>query len=167
MKKNGRNFLNSFRYAFNGLLFAARSQRNMRVHLSVTVLVSYFGFFYRLTAVEWVALGGVITFVIVCEMINTAIENSVDLATREYDERAKAAKDVAAGAVLVASFLAVVVAAFLFLDTARLQSAFDNIFSDVVTMISFTALILTELWWIFSDNTDMTKIDSDNNKQKE
>ena len=153
MKKKGRNFLNSFVYAFNGLLFAARSQRNMRVHLSVAALVSFFGIFYQLTSIEWVALGGVITFVIVCEMINTAIENSVDLTTLEYDERAKAAKDVAAGAVLVASVLAVIVAAFLFLDTTRLQSAFNNIFSNIINTVGFMALTLTALWWIFSDNT--------------
>ena len=160
VKKNTGTLLNSFRYAFCGLYYAVKTQRNMRIHLSMAVLVSVFGLLYRLAPLEWIALYFTVTFVIVCEMINTAIENCVDTATKDYNKHAKTAKDVAAGAVVVAAFLAVIVAAFLFLDPARLAPAFDRLFANPIYIVGVPVLTLLLLWWVFSVKTE-------ENKQKE
>lgn len=108
MNKHKGGLLRSFRFAFRGLYYAVKTQRNMRIHISMAVLVSVFGLLYRLAPLEWIALYFTITFVIVCEMLNTAVENCVDTATKEYNKHAEIAKDVAAGAVVVAALLAVI-----------------------------------------------------------
>ncbi|HIV02502.1 MAG TPA: diacylglycerol kinase family protein [Candidatus Aphodoplasma excrementigallinarum] len=148
MKKGAGSLLDSFRYAFRGLRYAVRTQRNMRIHISMAALVSLFGLFYQLAPVEWIALYMTITFVIVCELLNTAVENCVDTATEEYSKYAEIAKDVAAGAVVVAALLAVVVAAFLFLDPARLGPAFGRLLSSPVCTVGVCVLTFLLLWWI-------------------
>lgn len=148
MKKGAGSLLDSFRYAFRGLRYAVKTQRNMRIHISMAALVSVFGLFYQLAPVEWIALYMTITFVIVCEMLNTAVENCVDTATEEYSKYAEIAKDVAAGAVVVAALLAVIVAAFLFLDPARLGPAFGRLLSSPAYAGGVVVLTLLLLWWI-------------------
>lgn len=148
MKKGKNGLISSFRYAFCGLFYAVKTQRNMRIHVSVAVLTAIFGLLYRLTPLEWIALSCTITFVIVCEMINTAIESCADAATQDYNAYAKIAKDVAAGAVVVAALLAVVVAAFLFLDPARLFPAFHTLLSNPYYTVGVAALTLLLFWWV-------------------
>lgn len=152
MNKRKGGLLRSFRFAFRGLYYAVKTQRNMRLHISMAVLVSVFGLLYRLAPLEWIALYFTITFVIVCEMLNTAIENCVDTATQEYNKHAEIAKDVAAGAVVVAALLAVVVAAFLFLDSTRLALAFETLLSNPVYTVGVGVLTLLLLWWVSSTN---------------
>lgn len=92
MNKHKGGLLRSFRFAFRGLYYAVKTQRNMRIHISMAVLVSVFGLLYRLAPLEWIALYFIITFVIVCEMLNTAVENCVDTATKEYNKHAELQK---------------------------------------------------------------------------
>lgn len=144
------NIARSFRYAFAGLLYALKTQRNMRIHFSAAVLVIAFGCFYGLAAVEWVALGFTVTFVIVCEMFNTAVENAVDVATDTYHDKAKIAKDVAAGAVLMSALLALAVAVLLFCDAARLGAALTLIFSNGWYIGGFITAIILAVCWVMS-----------------
>lgn len=144
------SIVQSFRYAFAGLWFALRTQRNMRIHFSAAGLVIAFGCFYGLPAVEWVALGFTITFVIVCEMFNTAVENTVDVATDKYHEKAKIAKDVAAGAVLMSALLSLAVAILLFCNAAKLENAFASILSNGWYIGGFITGILLAVCWIMS-----------------
>jgi diacylglycerol kinase len=81
----------------------------MRLHGSMTVLVLAAGFFLHVPALEVLFLLSAIAFVVVTEMVNTGIETAVDLITDEYNEQARIAKNVAAGAVLTASLYALVV----------------------------------------------------------
>ncbi len=116
-----RNALDSFRYALEGIIAVVRTQRHMRFHFFSVVLVLLMGFLFRLDKREMLVLLFTISIVLIAEMFNSAIEATVDLATQEYDPRAKFAKDIAAGAVLVATLNAIVVAWVLFMGDLRLE----------------------------------------------
>lgn len=110
------NLLNSFNWAFEGIVNALRTQRNMQIHLVVAILVLAGSLFYSLTRLEILALLVAISFVLISEMFNTALEHAIDIITDEHDPRAKAAKDIAAGAVLIATVNALAVAYLIFYD---------------------------------------------------
>jgi undecaprenol kinase/diacylglycerol kinase (ATP) len=97
-----------------GIAYAFRSQANMRIHGSVAILVVAAGLFLGLSALEWALILLTIGFVISAEMINSVAELAVDLLTRRQHPMAKAAKDVGAGAVLVAALAAVAVGVCIF-----------------------------------------------------
>ena len=105
-------FIAGFGYAFHGLWYALRTQRNARVHLAVAILVAIAGILLHVSALEFAILAIVIAGVFIAEMFNTVIEICVDLAQPEHHPLAKIAKDVAAGAVLLSAMLAVVVGLF-------------------------------------------------------
>ncbi|HEY3991681.1 MAG TPA: diacylglycerol kinase family protein [Ktedonobacteraceae bacterium] len=105
-------FIAGFGYAFHGLWYALRTQRNARVHLVVAILVTIAGILLHLSALEFAILAITIAGVFIAEMFNTVIEICVDLAQPECHPLAKIAKDVAAGAVLLSAMLAVVVGLF-------------------------------------------------------
>lgn len=104
-----RSLVESFRYAFAGIWYTLRSQRNARIHLSIAIVVVIVGIVLNLNVGEWAVIGLTMGFVFVAEMFNTVIEAIIDLVTEEYHPLAKQAKDVAAGAVLVAAMTAIVV----------------------------------------------------------
>lgn len=108
------NLLESFNFAFEGIVHVLRTQRNMRIHFAVAVLVLIAALFLDLSRLEIVALFVAISFVLISEMINTALEYAIDIFTSRYDPLAKVAKDVAAGAVLIATCNAVAVAYLVF-----------------------------------------------------
>lgn len=104
----------SFRYAFAGLFYVFRTQRNFRIHLSITLLASLLGIFLGLSFTEWAVFAATVTIVLAAEMTNTMIEALVDLVSPEYHPLAKVSKDVAAGIVLLTALGAIVVGLFLF-----------------------------------------------------
>ncbi len=106
----------SVNYAFEGIIHVLRTQRNMRIHFTLAFAVLIAGLALGATRGELIALILAATLVIVMEMLNTAVEAAVDLATSSFDPRAKIAKDVAAGAVLITATGAVAVAYFVFAD---------------------------------------------------
>jgi diacylglycerol kinase (ATP) len=110
------NLLQSFNWAFDGILHALRRERNMWIHFGAAVVVLLAALFFSLARLEVIALFVAISFVLITEMLNTSIEHVVDLVTDELDPRAKIAKDVAAGAVLVATINALAVAYLVFYD---------------------------------------------------
>lgn len=105
-------FIAGFVYAFHGLWHALRTQRNMRVHLAIAILVTIAGILLHISAVEFAMLYVAIAGVFIAEMFNTVCEICVDLAQPEYHPLARIAKDVAAGAVLLSAMLAVVIGIF-------------------------------------------------------
>jgi diacylglycerol kinase (ATP) len=110
------NLLVSFRYAWAGVRYAFSSQRNFRIHTLITIVAIGLGSFFRITGVEMAIVILTCALVMVLELINTALESVVDLTVgQSYHELAKIAKDCAAGAVLIASIAALLVAAFIFL----------------------------------------------------
>lgn len=111
---NVTKFLKSFTYAFAGIRVAAKEQ-NFRVHLIAVVLVIIAAAITRVSAVEWLVLVLTMTLVLSLEMINSAIEHVVDLATAEIHPLAKLAKDIAAGAVLIAAGASVIIGLIIFI----------------------------------------------------
>jgi diacylglycerol kinase len=107
-------FLRSFGYAFEGIAYVVRTQRNMRVHLVIAGLVVVAGLLLRVTAVEWAVIALTMGVVFATEMVNTVAELAVDLLTEEYHPMAKVAKDVSAAAVLVTAIAAVAVGVAIF-----------------------------------------------------
>ena len=103
-------------WAFEGVIHVLRTQRNMRIHFALATIVLILAFSYGVTKLELMALLVAISFVLIAEMVNTAIEATIDLATTSFDPLAKMAKDIAAGAVLIASVNAVVIGYLVFAD---------------------------------------------------
>jgi len=113
-KSEWAKFRAGFGYAFAGLWYALRTQRNMWVHITIAILAILLGIVLRISAVEFAMIFVAITGVFIAEMFNTVFELCVDLASPEYHPLAKIAKDVAAGAVLLSAMLAVVIGLFVF-----------------------------------------------------
>jgi len=127
--KSARSIIWSFNYAIEGIVYALRTQRNMRVHMTIAVLVTIASLLLPISRIQMVAIVFAISFVFITELINTALEAAVDVATDAYDPLAKIAKDVAAGAVLVAAVNALIVAYLILFDPVRdiLQDGLDFI----------------------------------------
>lgn len=108
MDQGGQNLTDAFRCALGGIVEAFRTQRNMRIHSVFAILALLLCAILRCTAVEWGLVIAFIVLVIAAEIINSAIENIVDLISPKYHELAGRAKDMAAGAVLLISVGSVV-----------------------------------------------------------
>ncbi|KZE72995.1 diacylglycerol kinase family protein [Paenibacillus sp. CMAA1739] len=104
----------TFRYAAEGVIYALRTQINMRIHVVVALLVIVAGLTLRISRLDWLFVCLAIAIVIVAELINTAVEAAVDLISPDIHPLAKAAKDTAAGAVLLAAVFAVIIGIFVF-----------------------------------------------------
>ncbi len=105
----------SFKYAFEGIWTALKDQPNLIFHLLSATVVILFGWFFQISKLEWIILTLTIGIVIAIELTNTAIEEVVNSFTDEIHPSAKKAKDVAAGAVLVASIMAIIIGLLIFL----------------------------------------------------
>jgi diacylglycerol kinase (ATP) len=108
------SLLESFNYAFEGIIHVLRTQRNMRIHFVAAAVVLVAALATGVSKLELIALLLAIAFVMIAEMINTAIEGAVDVSTTSFDPNAKLAKDIAAGAVLIATVNAVAVGYLVF-----------------------------------------------------
>ncbi|MBG9983199.1 diacylglycerol kinase family protein [Aerococcaceae bacterium DSM 111020] len=106
--------IRTFACAWNGIIHAVKNERNLRFHLLMTVIVALFSWLMKVNAVEWMLLILVIGGVITAELINTAIETTVNLVTEDYHLLAKLAKDVSAGAVLITAIVAVTIGLIIF-----------------------------------------------------
>lgn len=107
-------FINSFGYAFNGLIYAFKTQLNFRIHCVVAVLDVALGVYVDLAFTEWLWIALAIGLVMIVELLNTGIEVLVDLVSPQKHPKAGAVKDLAAGAVLVSSLVAVVIGLCIF-----------------------------------------------------
>jgi len=113
-KSEWAKFIAGFGFAFRGLWYTLRTQRNARVHVVIACLAIAMGIVLHISAVEFAMIFVAISSVFVAEMFNTVFELCVDLASPEYNQLAEIAKDVAAGAVLLSAMLAVVIGVFVF-----------------------------------------------------
>ena len=105
----------SFRHAWDGLTHATTTQPNFLVHFFFSLLAILAGITLKISGLEWIIIALTIAIGLVIELVNTAIESTVDLITRKYNRLAKIAKDTAAAAMLVYALGAVVVAAVIFI----------------------------------------------------
>jgi diacylglycerol kinase len=108
--------LNSLSHAINGIKYVFATQKNMQIHLFVSVVALFLCAILKVSIVEVLFVLFAIVFVMVMELINTAIERTVDLITSGFHPLAKIAKDVAAGAVLFAAIFAFIVGLYVFVD---------------------------------------------------
>ena len=105
---------NSFKNAFEGFLYALKTQKNAWIHAAITIFVVVLSFSLRLNLQEWVPILIVIALVWMAELLNTALETIVDIICPETHPLAKIAKDVGAAFVLIAAALAVVIGCIIF-----------------------------------------------------
>lgn len=103
-----RNFVESTNLAMEGILYVAKSQKHMRYHLWAAGIIIIVSLLLGVTRFEFLILSFIILLVLLAEMLNTAVETIVDIVSPEYNELAKAAKDVAAGAVFLVSVGAII-----------------------------------------------------------
>lgn len=141
-------FWSSFHFAFQGIMYAVRTQPNMRVHLLAALLVLLATLVLRLDRIYLVAIVITIVIVLALEMVNTAIEAVVDLLTVAHHPLAKTAKDAAAGAVLIATVGALVVGYLVFYQGiqqggTRVYEAVAQVPANVILVILAVSAILT------------------------
>lgn len=126
-----KNFFTAIHHAIDGVICAFKTERNLRIDYIIGLFVLLASLFFDFTKTEFACLCLTIGFVIFAEMINSTVEYVVDLITDKYDERAKAAKDIAAGGVFVASLVAVVVSYFLFAD--KIYNASSAVINSILS----------------------------------
>jgi diacylglycerol kinase (ATP) len=104
-----RSLTESFNSAIEGFLYCLKTQRNMRLHFILAICVLVAGLIFNLSRLEMLLILGAITFVLLAEMLNTALEHMVDLSKPEFHPLAQTIKDVSAGAVFISAVNAVIV----------------------------------------------------------
>lgn len=113
-RQRSPSLFDSFNYATEGLVHALRTQRNLWIHFTIAALVLVAAVGFGVSKLELISLLISITFVLVAELVNTAIEAAVDVASTSFDPMAKLAKDIAAGAVLIATVNAIAIGYLVF-----------------------------------------------------
>ncbi len=125
-KKGYKRFLNSFKYSLQGLVHTIREEQSILVMLIATIIAIILGVAINISPIEWIFVFLSIGLVLAVELLNTAIEATVDLVTLDIHPLAKIAKDAGSAAVFVCSVMAFVIGCFIFIP--RL-------------------LVIIEMWW--------------------
>lgn len=147
-KLSNSNFIDALKNAMNGLIYAITTQSNIKKQLIIAATVMILSLFFDFKTSEFLCLIFAVVLVIFAEMINTAIETLVDLYTDLYHPKAKIAKDVGAGAVLLMSINSVIVAYFLFLRNTDITKFGESIFYNIIGSpvdLAFVGIILTAI----------------------
>ena len=142
-KTSNGNFLDAWKNAIDGIIYATTTQRNIKIQLVIAVLVVIVSLFFDLNRAEFLCFLFTIILILFAEMCNTAIETVVDLYVDVYHPKAKIAKDVAAGGVVITAINAVIVAYFLFFD--KISEIGLNFIENVVTSpvhLAFAAIVI-------------------------
>ena len=143
-RRRAQSLLESFNFAFEGIIHVLRTQRNMRIHFLAAVVVLVAAVAIGVSKLELIALLLAIAFVFIAEMINSAIEQAIDVATTSFDPLAKLAKDIAAGAVLIATVNAVAIGYLVFSgEVADRSSRLLDRLRDAPAQVTLIALVLT------------------------
>lgn len=145
-----RTFVQSLNDAAEGFIYAIRHERNMRTHFMLGFGVLLLAIVLGVTRLEWIILSSIISFVMVAEMMNTAIEKTIDLVHKDFNPLARRVKHVAAGMVLVAAVNAIIIGCFIF---SRYWRAPFQIFAKTIRysnwQITFVALLVAVAFVIF------------------
>ncbi|TYQ15521.1 UNVERIFIED_CONTAM: diacylglycerol kinase (ATP) [Acetivibrio alkalicellulosi] len=139
-----QNLFDSFNNAIKGIIYVIKTERNMKIHVVVSILVFLMSLFLDLTKTELIVICFTVGMVITAELFNTAIEVIVDLITTGYHPKIKIIKDVSAGAVLVVSFIAMVIGYFIFFErvSTGLEKGIERI-RQYPMHLSIIAIIIT------------------------
>jgi diacylglycerol kinase (ATP) len=142
--RRSKSLLESFNFAFEGIIHVMRAERNLRIHFAIALGVIIAAVAFDVTRMELVALLLAIAFVLIAEMLNSALEAVVDLVTPSVEPLAKIAKDVAAGAVLIATVTAVAIGYLVFSGAvAERSSHFLDRLSRAPADLTLVALVVT------------------------
>ena len=115
-KWKNKNFFEALKNSINGLIYAIKEQKNLKIQLFIALIVMILSIVLKINKIEILFVCISICFVVFAEIVNTSIEKVVDLVTEEYNEKAKLAKDIAAGAVIISSLNAVIIGMIIFGD---------------------------------------------------
>ncbi len=107
-------FFHALGWALQGIYQAFWEERNMKIHLCAAFAVIFAGWYFSLPSWQWIILILTIGLVFICEMVNTAVERVVNLCTQQYHPLAAMAKNVAAGSVLIAAIVAILIGGIIF-----------------------------------------------------
>ncbi|HAQ08627.1 MAG TPA: diacylglycerol kinase [Bacillus bacterium] len=113
-KRKKHSLASSFKFGFQGIA-AALNERNVQIHSVISIAVIFFGFVFSISKFEWFAVLLAIGGMVALEMLNTAIERTVDMYTVDFHPLAKQAKDIAAGAVLIFAIISVIIGMMVFI----------------------------------------------------
>lgn len=142
--------INSFNYAVEGIIYTLKKERNMKIHFLMGFSVILLSLFFNFTRIELLMLFFTISLVLITEMMNTAIEKTIDMYTEDYHPLAKISKDVAAGAVLIASINAIIVAYLLFFDRVNpFTSILINKIKNSPIHLTFISLLLVIILTVY------------------
>ena len=114
MVNKSKNVISSFKYAFQGMFSALKTERNLKIHVTIMMLVIIAGIVLKISKIEWIICIILFGLVIGGEMLNSAIETVVDIAMPDINPKAKFAKDAAAGAVLVFAISSAIIGFMIF-----------------------------------------------------
>lgn len=156
-----KKLVDSFNYAIEGIVYAVRTQRNMKIHMIVSLLVLTACFLYDISKMELLIIAITVTMVIFAEMINTAVESAIDATTNYYHPLAKIAKNTAAGAVLITSINALIVGYIIFWDklsnitfsiVGKIKSSNPYMIFIIIVMVCISTLVVKA---IFGEGTPL------------
>ncbi len=142
-KTTNSNFLDAWKNAIDGIIYATTTQRNIKIQLALAILVVIVSLFFDLNRAEFLCFLFTIILILFAEMVNTAIETVVDLYVDVYHPKAKIAKDVAAGGVVITAINAIIVAYFLFFD--KISDIGLNFINNVINSpvhLAFSVLVV-------------------------
>ncbi|MGN1130512.1 MAG: diacylglycerol kinase family protein [Ruminococcus sp.] len=139
--------INSFKFAFRGIWFTIKNECHMRFHMVAGFYVILFSFFYNLSKAQWAVILLLIASIMSAEIFNTCLEQLCNLNTQSYDPIARVAKDVAAGAVLVFTFVAVAVAYLFYFDLKTINSIVQFFLQNpILAVLLVLSFILSALF---------------------
>lgn len=153
-----RSLFRSFQYAVRGVGYCIRNERNMRIHVVAAVYAGLLSLYYGLSAVEYLALFLVVALVMAAELINTAMEVVVNRQSPAYNDAARIAKDVAAGAVLICAIAALCCGLILFGDLEKILSLLRWLFSSPIHSILTILLMIGSLLFIFMESHERAAV---------
>ncbi len=150
-----KKLFKSFVYAFNGIIHVIKNERNFRIHLTCLIyMFSILGLtdWFVLSRTEWAILVLTSGAVLAAEVINTAIENAVNLASKEYTEFGRISKDCGSGAVLITAIFAVIVGLVILFQPEAFKAMFNYFFGNIPALILFILSIIPMSLFIFWGN---------------
>ena len=163
-KVHNSNFFDACKNAVNGIIYGTTTQSNVKKQLVIIAFLMLISLFFNLSKVEFICLIISVVLIIFAEMINTAVETVVDLCTEIYHPKAKIAKDVAAGAVVITALNAVIVSYFIFFD--KIGEMGNSIYKTVINSPTYLAFVVVALIIIIAVALKAEKIkEKKSNKQ--
>ncbi len=141
--------LKSFKFAVKGIIYTLKNERNMRIHTIVSVCVMVLSLFFDLNLEKYLILFLTMALVMVSELINSSVEGLIDVYSKDYNSTAKIAKDIAAGAVLIASGFAVVIGVLLFHDINSYLKIWEFLCSRPLSFLFLIAFVVCGYFYIF------------------